>query len=192
MKKYIEKYKNSSLKLLTFIMLCAKMEEVGEQWGAVWQRVKIQSGVGVRDHFMFLGEYDYKLDDKGRVPVPPKFREEMRDGIVLIPGPDKCIFAYTPFEWEKISENLPAGTIASSKMRKLNRALFSTAFRLNLDGQGRIVLPTPLRHYAGIREEIVITGANTYLEIWDKQSWEEEKANSLAQAWQIIESLEKR
>lgn len=141
---------------------------------------------------MFLGEYDYKLDDKGRVPVPPKFRVELRDGIILVPGPEKCIFAYTPAEWEKISESLPTGTIASSKMRKLNRAFFSTAFRLNLDGQGRIALPAPLRQYAGITEEVVIAGDNTYLEIWDRQLWEEEKTNSLAQAWQIIETIEKR
>jgi MraZ protein len=76
-------------------------------------------------------------------------------------------------------------------MRKLNRALFSTAFRLNLDGQSRIALPVPLRNYAGIGVDVVITGVNTYLEIWDKQLWEEEKTNSLAQIWQTIETLEK-
>ncbi len=138
---------------------------------------------------MFLGEYNYKLDEKGRVPVPPKFRGELRDGIILVPGPEKCIIAFTPEEWKKISENLHTGTLASNKMRKLNRALFSAAFHLNLDGQGRIALPVPLRTFAGIGEEVVITGANTYLEIWDKALWEEEKTNSLAQAWQIIETL---
>ena len=138
---------------------------------------------------MFLGEYNYKLDEKGRVPVPPKFRGELRDGIILVPGPEKCIIAYTPEEWKKISENMRTGSLAKDKMRRLNRALFSTAFHLNLDGQGRIALPAPLRTFAGIGEEVVITGANTYLEIWDKSLWEEEKTNSLAQAWQIIETL---
>jgi MraZ protein len=138
---------------------------------------------------MFLGEYNYKLDEKGRVPVPPKFRGELRDGIILVPGPEKCIIAYTPEEWKKISENMRTGSLAKDKMRRLNRALFSTAFHLNLDGQGRIALPAPLRTFAGIGEEVVITGANTYLEIWDKTLWEEEKTNSLAQAWQIIETL---
>ena len=141
---------------------------------------------------MFLGEYDYKLDEKGRVPVPPKFRGELKDGIILVPGPEKCIFAYPPIEWKKLSTSLSTGTLASSKMRKLNRALFSTAFRLNLDGQGRIALPGPLRQFAGIGEDVVITGANTYLEIWDKSHWEEEKIISQEQAWQIIESLENR
>ena len=140
---------------------------------------------------MFLGEYDYKLDEKGRVPVPPKFRAELKDGVILVPGPEKCIFAYTPLEWKKLSESLNTGALPSNKMRKLNRALFSTAFHLNLDGQGRIALPVPLRNYAGIGEDVVITGVNTYLEIWDKQLWEEEKTNSLAQVWQTIETLEK-
>jgi len=138
---------------------------------------------------VFQSEYSYKLDEKGRVPVPPKFREELKDGIILVPGPEKCIIGYTPAEWKKLSENLHSGTLASNKMRKLNRALFSTAFHLNLDGQGRIALPVPLRTFAGIGEDVVITGANTYLEIWDKKLWEEEKTNSLAQAWQIIETL---
>ena len=140
---------------------------------------------------MFFGEYDYRLDEKGRVPVPPKFRSELKDGIILVPGPEKCIFAYTPLEWKKLSESLNTGTLPTNKMRKLNRALFSTAFHLNLDGQGRIALPARLRSYAGIGEDVVITGVNTYLEIWDKQLWEEEKTNSLAQIWQTIETLEK-
>ena len=140
---------------------------------------------------MFLGEYEYKLDEKGRVPVPPKFRGDLRDGIILVPGPEKCILAYTPLEWKKLSESLNTGTLPSNKMRKLNRALFSTAFRSNLDGQGRIALPVPLRNYAGIGEDVVFTGVNTYLEIWDKKLWEEEKTNSLAQIWQTIETLEK-
>ena len=138
---------------------------------------------------MFQSEYRYKLDEKGRVPVPPKFREDLKDGIILVPGPEKCIIGYTPAEWKKLSENLHGSTLASNKMRKLNRALFSTAFHLNLDGQGRIALPATLRTFAGIGEDVVITGANTYLEIWDKTLWEEEKTNSLAQAWQIIETL---
>jgi MraZ protein len=141
---------------------------------------------------MFLGEYDYKIDEKGRVPLPPKFRQEFKNGIVLAASAEKCILAYTPSEWKKLAESLMTGPILSSKMRKLNRALFATAFRLNLDGQGRIALPVPLRQYAGIVADVVIAGANAYLEIWEKQAWEVEKTESQAQSWQIIETLEKR
>jgi MraZ protein len=98
---------------------------------------------------MFLGEYNYKLDEKGRVPVPPKFRGELRDGIILVPGPEKCIIAYTPEEWKKLSENLHTGALASNKMRKLNRALFSTAFHLNLDATVNRLRPNVSRMIPG-------------------------------------------
>jgi MraZ protein len=140
---------------------------------------------------MFLGEYDYRIDEKGRIPLPPKFRAEFQDGIVLATSAEKCILAYSPIQWKILAESLTTGPVLSSKMRKLNRALFATAFHLNLDGQGRIALPMPLRQYAGITSDVVVAGANIYLEIWDKQAWELEKAESQAQSWQIIETMEK-
>ena len=140
---------------------------------------------------MFLGEFEYKIDDKGRVPIPPKFRREFKDGIVLSPGPENCINAYGLAEWRKMADSLTAGPIPPSKMRKLSRAIFATAFHLALDGQGRIALPVTLRQYGGIQDEVVIAGANTYLEIWNKELWASEKTVSQEQVWQIIESLEK-
>jgi MraZ protein len=139
---------------------------------------------------MFYGEYGYKIDEKGRVPVPPKFRGSLKDGMVLIPGAEKCITVYTVPEWKKLSASLTGSGLTRSKMRKLSRALFATAFSTRIDNQGRIPVPAPLRNHAGIADEVVIAGANTYLEIWDKASWEEEKSVSQEQAWQIIESLE--
>ena len=141
---------------------------------------------------MFLGEFEYKIDEKGRVLIPPKFRRELKEGVVLTTGPEKCIIAYAPSEWKKLADALTTGSIAPSKLRRLNRAIFATAFRLNIDRQGRIALPIPLRQYAEIKDEIIIAGANTYLELWDKKQWESEKAISQEQAWQIIESLERR
>jgi len=139
---------------------------------------------------MFLGEFEYKLDEKGRVPVPPKFRRELKDGVVLSASAERCIALYTLAEWKKLASSLTSGPLPRSKWRRLNRALFATAFSLNLDGQGRVALPVPLREYAGIEDEVVIAGANTYLELWNKEQWEAEKAVSQEQAWQIIESLE--
>jgi MraZ protein len=139
---------------------------------------------------MFYGEIDYKIDDKGRVPLPPKFRSALKDGIILTPGPEKCITAYTPSEWKKISDSLTGSPLTRSKMRRLSRAIFSTAFNTKLDNQGRIAIPAPLREHAEIVDEVVVAGANTYLEIWNKVLWEEEKGISQEQAWQIIESLE--
>jgi len=140
---------------------------------------------------MFFGEFEYKIDEKGRVPIPPKFRRELKDGVVLTPGVEKCIVAYALTEWKKLATTLTTGSVTPSKLRRLNRAIFATAFSLNIDGQGRVALPIPLRQYAGIEDEVVIAGANTYLELWNKEQWESEKAISQEQAWQIIESLER-
>jgi len=140
---------------------------------------------------MFLGEFEYKIDEKGRMPIPPKFRRELEGGVVLTPGIEKCITAYPLPEWEKLAATLTTGSVTPSKLRRLNRAIFATAFSLNIDGQGRIALPISLRQYAGIEAEVVIAGVNTYFELWNKEQWESEKAISQEQAWQIIESLER-
>ncbi|MEE8418827.1 MAG: division/cell wall cluster transcriptional repressor MraZ [Dehalococcoidales bacterium] len=140
---------------------------------------------------MFLGEFEYRIDEKGRVPLPPKFRRELKDGLVLSAGAEKCIIAYSLVEWNKFAASLTSGAVAASKMRRLNRAFFATAFNLNVDKQGRVALPIPLREYAGIEEELVVIGANNYLELWDKTQWNEEKAASQEQVWQTIETLER-
>jgi len=141
---------------------------------------------------MFFGEFEYKIDDKGRVPIPPRFRRELREGVMLAPGVEKCITVYPLAEWKKLAESLTGSSVTQSKLRRLKRAIFATAFSLSLDGQGRIALPISLRQYAEIVDEVIVAGANNYLELWNKVHWEEEKAVSREQAWQIIESLERR
>jgi len=139
---------------------------------------------------MFYGEFDYKLDEKGRLPIPPKFRNVFKDGIVLTSSAENCITAYTVSEWKKLSESLTNSPLARSKMRRLSRAIFTSAFNTTIDNQGRVAIPAPLRTHAQILDDAVVVGVNTYLEFWNKASWEEEKAISQQQAWQIIESLE--
>ena len=143
---------------------------------------------------MFIGEFDYRVDEKGRVPIPPKFRTEelKREGIVLCPGMEKCITMYPASEWRKLADSLTSGPILPSKLRKLNRAIFATAFNVEIDGQGRVMLPAQLRQFAGINDEVVVTGANSYFELWSKEQWNTEKANCQEEAWHIIESLERR
>ena len=140
---------------------------------------------------MFFGEFEYRIDERGRVPIPPKFRGELRAGVVLAPGVEKCIIAYPLSEWKKLADTLTTGSVTPSKLRRLNRAIFATAFSLRIDGQGRIALPTSLKQYAEIVDEVIIAGVNNYLELWNKVHWESEKAISQEQAWQIVESLER-
>ena len=140
---------------------------------------------------MFFGEFDYKIDEKGRVLIPPRFRRELKDGVVVAPGIEKCITVYTLSEWKKLATTLTSSSVTPNKLRRLYRAIFASAFNTSIDGQGRVALPAVLREHAEIVEEVVVVGANTYLEIWNKVHWEEEKAISQEQAWQIIESLER-
>jgi len=141
---------------------------------------------------MFFGEFEYRIDEKGRIPLPPRFRAHLKEGVVLTPGTEKCITAYTLPEWKKLATSLTGGKITRSKLRQLNRALFATATYLNVDGQGRISLPIALREHAEIMDEVVVIGANNYFELWNSVHWQEEKTHSQEQAWQIIESLEDR
>ncbi len=140
---------------------------------------------------MFLGEFEYRIDAKGRVPLPPRFRKELKEGVVLTPGAEKCILAYPLPEWQKLADSLTTGSVPRSKLRKLNRAIFATAFSLPIDGQGRVALPVPLREYANIKEDVIVVGANTYIELWNKEQWESEKNSCLEQAWQIMETIER-
>ena len=140
---------------------------------------------------MLFGEFEYRIDDKGRVPIPPKFREELRAGVILAPGVEKCITVYPQSEWKKLAETLTSSPVTPGKLRRLKRAIFATAFSIAIDGQGRIALPVSLRQHAEIIDEVAIVGANDYLEIWNKLRWEDERAVSQEQAWQIIESLER-
>ena len=142
---------------------------------------------------MFFGEFEYRVDEKGRIPVPPRFRRDLKDGLVLVAGVEKCLTGYSLPEWNKLAGSVATtGSVTSEKMRRLNRFLFATASSQSLDGQGRIALAAPLKEYAGIKNEVVVAGVNNYLEIWSKELWEAEKAVVHKQAWQIIESSTER
>ncbi len=139
---------------------------------------------------MFFGEYLYKVDEKGRVPMPPKFRREIKEGVILAKGMgEKCIAAYPIAEWKRLSDSLSAKAVTPAKLRKLNRAIYSSASGASLDGQGRITLPSSLREYAGIGDAAVVVGANTRVELWNEGEWKAEKTSSEEQASEIIEGF---
>lgn len=153
--------------------MCYNVGLCGELWGE-----------------MFLGEYEYRIDPKGRVPIPPRFRGEFGQGMVLARGVEGCISLYPPREWDRIVDMVASQPLNRSKSRRMARFLFATAFSSELDSQGRVALPPSLRLYADIKDTVVVSGVNTYLELWDKELWEKEKATAGEQAWSILESLE--
>jgi transcriptional regulator MraZ len=138
---------------------------------------------------VFLGQFEYRIDEKGRMPMPPRFRPYFKDGVIVAPSPDKCVTVYTIADWKQMVEGLTG--LPASKMRKIERGLIANAFHTALDGQGRISLPSKLRTYANLATDIVVAGTNNRIELWDKAAWEAEESADLAEAFQIIESIEK-
>ncbi len=141
---------------------------------------------------MFLGTYEYRIDEKGRIALPPRFRDDLRQGLVMTQGLERCIAVYPLAEWDKMSQRLERQSLPRSKGRRISRFIFATAFSAEMDGQGRIPLPATLRHYAGIESDAIIAGVDTYFEIWSKPNWEAESSLMENQAWQIIETSEER
>ena len=139
---------------------------------------------------MFFGEYPYKVDEKGRVPLPPKFRRQMKEGVILAKGMgEKCIAAYPVAEWKRLSDSLAAKAVTPANLRRLNRAIFGSAFGGSLDGQGRITLPFSLREYAGIGDTAIVVGANNRIELWSEEGWQAEKTSAEEQASETIENF---
>lgn len=139
---------------------------------------------------MFLGEYDHSIDQKGRIAIPARLREAFENGVILSRGFDKCINVYPLAEWNAVAEKLAALPPTQSKVRRINRSTFSSAFQQELDGQGRVLIPPQLREYAEINGEVKVAGVNTHLEIWSKEQWAVERASLDEEAWQLAESVE--
>ena len=121
----------------------------------------------------FHGEYQHRIDPQSRVAIPARYREEFRAGIYLTRGFDQCVWAFSPGEWDKYSARYSAMSPNSRIARTLRRRVFGSTFDVELDRQGRVVLPQPLRQFAGLQEEVVIVGAGNWLELWDKGRWDE-------------------
>lgn len=120
---------------------------------------------------MFLGEYQHSLDIKARLIVPARFREELGVRFVATKGLDNCIFIYPFDEWKIIEGKIRSLPFTRADVRSFARFFFSGAIELELDKQGRIVLPQNLREYAHIDKELVIIGVGSRLEIWSSQVW---------------------
>lgn len=120
---------------------------------------------------MFLGTYEPKLDDKGRVILPARFREDMEGGIVLTRGQEHCIYAFPAQEFEQMTVELRRAPLSSKQARDYVRVLLSGAYKEVPDKQGRITLPPDLREYAGLDRELTVIGAGSRAEIWNSQAW---------------------
>lgn len=136
---------------------------------------------------MLKGEFQYALDDKGRVVIPPRFRRVLGDQVVATRGLDPCISVYSPAEWVKVADALLK---LSTKQRDVMRYLLAGAVDIDLDRQGRITLPLHLRQHAGIEREVVVVGLISRIEIWNYAGWQSYIEKAKLSAPQIAEQIE--
>lgn len=142
---------------------------------------------------MFLGTYAPKLDDKGRVILPAKFRSELEAGLVVTRGQERCLYVYTSKEFENVIEQMRNAPVTSKAMRDYTRLFLSGASAETPDLQNRVSIPANLRSYAGLGRELTVIGVGNRAEIWDTTAWglyyAEQEANFADTAEEVIPGI---
>ena len=121
---------------------------------------------------MFMGEFHHNIDEKGRLVIPNKFRNELGEKFIVARGLEKCLYVYSESEWNNIVAKLKTLPFTKKDARTFIRSFFSGATECELDRQGRINITSPLVSYADLKKECMIIGANDRIEIWSQSEWE--------------------
>jgi MraZ protein len=138
---------------------------------------------------MFLGTHTPRLDDKGRLTLPAKFRDPLAGGLMITKGQDHCLYVFPREEFEQLARKVAEAPFTNTTVRAYQRYLFAGTEEQRPDGQGRIAISAELRRYAGLHKECVVIGAITRLEVWDAQAWQsylDEHEDSYAEAQEEI------
>jgi MraZ protein len=122
---------------------------------------------------VLLGTYSPRLDEKGRLILPAKYRDELAEGLVLTRGQERCIYVFSQKEFERVHEQMREAPISSRQARDYLRVFLSGASDEVPDKQGRVTIPPNLRKYAGLDRDLAVIGVGTRAEIWDAQAWED-------------------
>ena len=138
---------------------------------------------------MLMGEYHHTIDDKGRLILPAKFRDDLGDSFVITRGLETCLFVYPMKEWEKITKRLNTLPFTKKNARSFSRFILSGATVTEFDRQGRINITSPLISYADIKKECVIIGVGDRLEVWASEKWNEFYDNNKDAMSEIAEDL---
>lgn len=138
---------------------------------------------------MFIGEYQHLIDEKGRLAVPVKFRKRVGTGAVVTRGLDGCLFVFPMDEWKKLAEKLSSLPLSQSNSRAFARLMLAGAMDVEIDRQGRVVVPEYLRRYAKLGKDVVVAGLYSRIEIWDRAAWEKYKARTEKDSNDIAEKM---
>ncbi|GAB4535509.1 MAG: division/cell wall cluster transcriptional repressor MraZ [Anaerolineae bacterium] len=139
---------------------------------------------------MFLGEFTHALDEKGRLTIPAKFREELAGGLVITRGIDRCLSVYPRPVWDSLAERIAKLPLTQRSARDFGRLMFSGAADFIPDRQGRVLIPQGLRDYAGLNSDAIIIGLYDRLEIWNPEHWASVRANVEADPESLAEQLQ--
>jgi MraZ protein len=121
---------------------------------------------------VFLGTHTPRLDEKGRLILPAKYRDELAEGVVITKGQERCLYVWPLAEFTRVTTAMRDAPVTGKGLRDYSRVLFASASDEVPDKQGRITVPPGLRQYAGLERDCVVIGANTRMEIWDAAAWE--------------------
>ena len=138
---------------------------------------------------MFIGEFMHALDAKGRLFIPARFREGLGERFIVTKGLDRCLFGFPLAEWGKLEKRLYRLPFAKADARAFARLFFSGAAELEVDKQGRVLIPANLREYAGLVKDVVILGVSTRVEFWAQEEWERYSAQTQAAYEEIAEKI---
>lgn len=127
---------------------------------------------------MFMSEYNHTVDAKGRLIVPSKFREQLGDGFVVTKGMDGCLFVYANDDWNAFEQKLTSLPLINKEARKFARFFLAGAAQVEVDKQGRILLPANLREFASLEKDVVLVGVGSRIEIWSRENWVNMDADS--------------
>ena len=138
---------------------------------------------------MFIGEYQHNLDTKGRVAVPSKFRQKLSGGAIITRGLDNCLFLFTNKDWEVLAQKIISLPLAQANSRAFSRLMLAGAVDVEVDQQGRVLIPEYLRTYAQLKKQVVITGLYNRIEVWDSEKWKSYKQKTESASDEIAERL---
>ncbi|MDE1970468.1 MAG: division/cell wall cluster transcriptional repressor MraZ [Patescibacteria group bacterium] len=138
---------------------------------------------------MFIGEYSHNLDEKGRMAVPVKFRADLAGGAIVTRGLDSCLFVYTMRDWEQLAGKLTALPLSQANSRAFARLMLAGAMNVEVDSQGRVLIPEYLRTYAGLDKKVVVAGLYNRIEIWNETKWNAYKTKTEQESDDIAERM---
>lgn len=138
---------------------------------------------------MLIGEYTHTIDDKNRLSLPVKFRQEMGKKVVLTRGLDKCVAIFTLKEWRKIADKLSNSSMLQADNRSFNRFMFGGAVESEIDSIGRVLVPDFLKMWGKLQTKVTVIGVESRIEIWNEKAWEANKETIEKQADTLAEKL---